>query len=107
MIFQHSNKFQYVEEDGKMKIKLLKVFLTAILCWGIFVSIEGVRLIGSTDPGKYPLIRISGTHIADELAEYGSLGFSQVYHLSNGDAFIYGEFSVLGIKIARWENRIN
>lgn len=87
-----------------MKIKLLKTFLTVILCWGIFVLIEGFRLIGSTDPGKYPLLRISGSHIADELAEYGSLGFSQVYHLSNEDSFVYGEFSVLGIRIARWEN---
>lgn len=87
-----------------MKKKLLKIFLTVILCWGIFVSIEGFRLIGSTDPGKYPLLYISGTHIQDELAEYGSVGFSQVYHLSNGDSFVYGEFSVLGIRIARWEN---
>ena len=84
--------------------KLRNVFLAAILCWGIFVFVEGLRLIGSTDPGKYPLLNISGTHIQDELAEYGSLGFSQAYHLSDGDSFLHGEFRVLGIRIAIWEN---
>ena len=87
-----------------MKKKFLKVFLTIILCWGIFVAVEGVRLIGSTDPGKYPLLYISGTHIQDELAAYNSLGFSQEYYLSDGDSFVYGEFYVLGIRVARWEN---
>lgn len=84
--------------------KILKILLCVILCWAIFVTIEGFRLIGSTDPGKYPLIYIGGTHIQDELAKYGSLGFSQEYHLSNGDSFVWGEFNVLGINVARWEN---
>ena len=86
-----------------MKKKFLTVFLAIVLCWGIFVAVEGVRLIGSTDPGKYPLLYLSGTHIQDALADYNSLGFSQEYHLSNGDSFVYGEFSVLGITVARWE----
>lgn len=71
---------------------------------GFDVAVEGIRLIGSTDPGKYPLLYISGTHIQDELADYNSLGFSQEYHLSEGDSFVYGEFDVLGIRVARWEN---
>ena len=47
-------------------------------CWGIFVAIEGFRLIGSTDPGKCPLITLGSTQTADEIADYGSLGFSPV-----------------------------
>lgn len=86
-----------------MKKKFAKAVLVIILCWILLVSIEGFRLIGCTDPGKYPLLYISGSHIQDELAEYGSLGFSQVYHLSTGDSFVYGEFRVLGICVARWE----
>ena len=87
-----------------MKKKFLTVFLAIVLCWGMLVTIEGVRLIGSTDPRKYPLLYISGTHIQDKLAGYNSLGFSQEYHLSDGDSFVCGEFSVLGITIARWED---
>ena len=83
--------------------KCLKVIIAIILCWGVLVAIEGVRLIGSTDPGKQPLIYISGTHIQDKLADYNSLGFSQEYHLSDGDSFVYGEFFVLGIRASRWE----
>lgn len=86
-----------------MKKKYGKAFLAIILCWILFVSMEGFRLIGSTDPGKHPLLYISEHHIQDELAEYGSLGFSQVYHLSTGDAFVYGEFRVLGMRVAMWE----
>lgn len=87
-----------------MKKQILKIVLGIILCWGIFVAIEGFRLIGSTNPGKYPILYISGNHIQDELAQYNSLGFSQTYHLSNNDSFVYGEFKVLGIRISRWEN---
>ena len=87
-----------------MKKKILKIILGIILCWGIFVAIEGFRLIGSSNPGKYPILNIGTTQIADELAQYISLGFSQTYHLSNNDSFVYGEFKVLGIRISRWEN---
>lgn len=87
-----------------MKKKILKIVFGIILCWGIFIAVEGFRLIGSTDAGKYPILYISGTHIQDELAQYGSLGFSQTYHLSADDTFLYGEFKVLGIGIARWES---
>lgn len=82
--------------------KFLRFCMAIILCWGLLVAIEGVRLIGSTDPGKQPLLYISGTHIQDELADYNSLGFSQEYHLAEGDAFVYGEFYVLGIRVSRW-----
>ena len=87
-----------------MKKKILKAVLGILICWGIFVAIEGFRLIGSTDPGKCPLITLGSTQTADEIADYGSLGFSQTYHLTNGDAFVYGEFRVLGIRSARWES---
>ena len=87
-----------------MKKKILKAVLGILICWGIFVAIEGFRLIGSTDPGKCPLITLGSTQTADEIADYGSLGFSQTYHLTNGDAFVYGEFRVWGIRIARWES---
>ena len=87
-----------------MKKKILKAVLGILICWGIFVAIEGFRLIGSTDPGKCPLITLGSTQTVDEIADYGSLGFSQTYHLTNGDAFVYGEFRVWGIRIARWES---
>lgn len=87
-----------------MKKKLLKMLLAVVLCWGVLVVIEGFRLIGSTNPGKYPLLYIAGTHIQDDLAKYDSLGFSQEYHLSDGDSFVYGEFYILGIRVVRWES---
>lgn len=86
-----------------MKKKILKSVLVVLICWGIFVTIEGFRLIGSSNPGKYPLITLGSTQIADEIADYNSLGFSQTYHLTSDDSFVYGEFRVLGIRIASWE----
>ena len=44
-----------------MKKKILKAVLGILICWGIFVAIEGFRLIGSTDPGKCPLITLGST----------------------------------------------
>ncbi len=87
-----------------MKKKILAVLLGIVLCWGIFVAAEGFRLIGSTDPGKNPVLDMGSTQIQDELAQYSSLGFSQTYHLSDDDSFVYGEFRVLGIRISRWES---
>ena len=87
-----------------MKKRLMKVFAAVVLCWGLFAAAEGARLIGSTDPGKYPLLYLWGTHVQDELAEYNSLGFSQKYHLAAGNSFVYGEFYVLGVRVSRWEN---
>ena len=86
-----------------MKKKILKIVLSIILFWGIFVAVEGFRLIGSTDPGRYPILNIGTTQIQDEMAQYISLGFSQTYYLSDNDSFVYGEFKVLGIRISRWE----
>ena len=86
-----------------MKKKAVKILAAIIICWAALVTVEGFRLIGSTDPGKYPLIYLGSTQIADKIAEYGSIGFSQEYHLTMGDTFVYGEFKVLGIRIARWE----
>ena len=88
------------------KKKVLKATLAVFACWTLFVAVEGFRLIGSTKPGKYPLVVLGSTQTADEIADYHSLGFSQTYHLTNEDAFVYGEFKVLGIRIARWENEI-
>ena len=86
-----------------MKKMLIRVFMAIIICWGLFIAIEGIRLIGSTDPGKKPLFYISGTHIQNELSEYNSVGLSQVYHLSEGDIFLYGEFYILGTRVTRWK----
>ena len=86
--------------------KILKILSAVILVWGILVAVEGFRLIGSTDPGKHPLITTESIQIADETADYGSLGFSQTYYLSAGDLFVCGEFKVLGIPIAKWGSGI-
>ena len=50
-----------------MKKKALKAALAFFICWVFFVALEGLLLIGSTDPGKAPLIVLSGAHIADEI----------------------------------------
>ena len=89
--------------DKEMRKRVIKILLAVVLCWSIYVTLEGIRLVGSTDPGKYPVLRLSGSQIQDELAEYGSLGFSVKYHLSYGDSFEYGEIYILRIKAARWE----
>ena len=65
-----------------MKKKALKAALAFFICWVFFVALEGLLLIGSTDPGKAPLIVLGGAHIADEIDAYSSLGFSQTYYLT-------------------------
>lgn len=87
-----------------MKKIILKVVSVILICWGLFVAVEGFRLIGSSNPGKYPLVVLGSTQTADEIAYYNSLGFSQTYYLTNEDSFVCGEFKVLGIRIARWES---
>ena len=47
-----------------------------VICWLILGAVEGLRLIGSTNPGNSPLLSIRTKQIADEVAEYDSLGFS-------------------------------
>ena len=64
-----------------MKKKILKAVLGILICWGIFVAIEGFRLIGSTDPGKCPLITLGSTQTADEIAA-GGLGFAFLSYLN-------------------------
>ena len=86
-----------------MKKKLRTIVVAIIACWLFLVIIDGVRLIGSTDPERRPLLNIGGIQAADKIAEYDSPGFSQTYHLTDGDAFSSGEFTVLGLSIAHWE----
>ena len=86
-----------------IKSRPVKIILAILACWAVFVAAEGVHLVGSTNPGKYPLLTIYSTQTADEIADYHSLGFAQTYHLTAGDAFVYGEFSVLGVRLFRWE----
>ena len=88
---------------GDMKKKALKAALAFFICWVFFVALEGLLLIGSTDPGKAPLIVLGGAHIADEIDAYSSLGFSQTYYLTYPDSFVSGEFKVFGVKVAGWE----
>lgn len=85
-----------------MKKKISNIIFGILICWSPLVALEGFRLIGSTDPGKHPFVTLGGAQIADTLADYESLGFSQAYHLTANDAFVYGEFCVLGIRIAHW-----
>ena len=73
-----------------MKKKALKAALAFFICWVFFVALEGLLLIGSTDPGKAPLIVLGGAHIADEIDAYSSLGFSQTYYLTYPDSFVSG-----------------
>ena len=86
-----------------MKKKAIKILVAILICWLALVTVESFRLIGSTDPGKYPLINVGSLQIQDNLAEYISIGFSQEYPLTTEDTFVYGEFKVMGIRIARWE----
>lgn len=84
----------------KITIKIISIIL---ICWLILISVDGVRLIGSKDPGKYPLLYLGGIQHADKIAKYDSIGFSQIYNLTDGDVFVSGEFKVLGITITHWE----
>lgn len=86
-----------------VKKKVYKIMGVVVICWLILGVVEGLRLIGSTNPGNSPLLSIRSKQIADEVAEYGSLGFSQTYYLTEEDTFVSGEFRVLGIRIAHWE----
>ena len=67
-----------------MKSRPVKIILAILAFWAVFVAVEGVRLIGSADPGKYPILTIYSTQTADEIADYHSLGFAQTYHLTVG-----------------------
>lgn len=86
-----------------MKKVIIKIISILIICWLVLVSADGFRLIGSEDPGKYPLLNLGGIQYADKIAKYDSIGFSQIYNLTDGDVFVSGEFKVLGITIAHWE----
>ena len=85
-----------------IKNKKLRFVLCIVLCWLIWTTIETGRLIDSRDPSLAPLITIGSRQAADELALYQSLGFTQVYHLTEGDEFVSGEFRVFGIPAERW-----
>ena len=83
---------------------IVRGIVYVILCWVLFVSVEGFHLIGSTDPGRFPFLRLGGVQTQDIVARYDSLGFSQIYYLTDGDTFISGEFKVLGFSVKKWEN---
>jgi len=85
-----------------IKNKKVRFFLCIVLCWLIWTTIETERLVFSTDPTLAPLITIGGRHVADELALYQSLGFTQVYYLGEGDEFVSGEFRLFGFPTERW-----
>ena len=85
-----------------IKNKKIRFILCIFLCWMILFTVETGRLIDSRDPSLAPLITIGGRQVADELALYESLGFTQVYHLREGDEFVSGEFRLFGITAERW-----
>lgn len=62
----------------KITIKTISILLICLLA---LVSIDGFRLIGSEDPGKYPLLNLGGIQYADKIAKYDSIGFSQIYNI--------------------------
>ena len=86
--------------------KVLVILLLLLFLWSSLVMVEYARLRGSTDPGKKPLITLGSTQTQNELAEYHSLGFTQRYKLTEGDQVIYGEFTVLGLKVTSWTRMI-
>ena len=85
-----------------IKNKKLRFVMCLFLAWLIWVTVETGRLIDSRDPSLAPLITIGGKQVADELALYQSLGFTQVYHLGEGNEFVSGEFRLFGIPAERW-----
>jgi len=85
-----------------IKNKKVRFALCILLCWMILFTVETGRLIDSRDPSLAPLITVGGRQVADELALYQSLGFTQVYHLREGDEFVSGEFRLFGITAERW-----
>ena len=91
---------------SKTAKNILIVLLLLLFLWSSLVMVEYARLRGSTDAGKRPLLTLGSTQIQDELAEYHSLGFTQQYRLTEGDQVVYGEFSVLGLKVTSWTRMI-
>ena len=81
----------------------MKIISRLFVAWMTFIAVEAVCLIGSTALAKYPLIPLSGVRVqrADVCAEYHGLGFTQYYQLIKDDAFVRGEFCVLGINVAK------
>ena len=65
-----------VAEALIVKKIVYKIMGVVVICWLILGAVEGLRLIGSTNPGNSPLLSIRTKQIADEVAEYDSLGFS-------------------------------
>ena len=83
--------------------KVRKAALCAALFWVVLTAAEGIRLVGSTDPERAPLLDLGGTQAEDCCAEYISLGFVQDYHLGEDGRFVSGQFRVLGFPVARWD----
>ena len=67
-------------------------------------ALVGVALENNFIPVGMEQFHAAPTSQWKDVYKRQSLGFSQTYHLTNGDAFVYGEFRVWGIRIARWES---
>lgn len=80
------------------------LLIILVLCWVILLAFDAMRLIGSTDPGKYPTLYVSSELVQDEYAKYNSLGFTQYYRLGREGEFLYGEFRIFGLKVAQWDS---
>lgn len=49
-----------------------------VICWLILGVVEGLRLIGSTNPGNSPLLSIRSKQIADEVQNMAVLAFHKL-----------------------------
>ena len=88
----------------KTKRFLLNLVIILVICWLVLLAYDAFRLIGSTDPGKGPMLYISGDLRQGEYAEYNSLGFTQFYRLDRDGEFVYGEFRIFGLTVAEWSS---
>lgn len=86
-----------------IKNKKIRFALCLLLCWLILFTVETGRLVGSTDPSVAPHLTVATSHKQGDFLMYRSLGFTQVYHLGEGDEFVSGEFRLFGITAERWE----
>ena len=85
---------------------LVSILLILLFLWSTLIMVDFSRLRCSIDAGKRPLITLGSTQIQDELAVYHGLGCTQRYELTEGDQVVYGEFSVLGLKVSSWTRSI-
>lgn len=85
--------------NRRKKMFLASIAILAVI-WSGIITVDFMRLHGSTDYQKKPLFCISFTQTVDQMAHYNGLGYSVTYDLDGLD--VAGvSFRIFGLEVYR------